>query len=91
VGIEEGDLLLLEPVTLDEAPDGSLLAVRQGPGRPTFRRLARNGRGVYLQSLAVGARPELVEEPGRLSLVGRVAGLYRRLEGPDASVSLTAH
>jgi repressor LexA len=90
VGIEEGDLLLVEPASLEEIPDGSLVAVRVG-GRPAFQRLARNGRGVYLQPLAVGARAEPVEEPGRLQILGRVAGLFRRLGGVDTSVSLTAH
>ncbi len=90
VGIEEGDLLLVEPASLDEVADGSVIAVRL-EGRPAFRRLSRNGRGVSLQSLVVGAPVEAVEEPGRLQILGRVAGLFRRLEGVDTAVSLTAH
>lgn len=90
VGIEEGDLLLVEPASLDEVPDGAVVALRL-EGRPVFRRLERNGRGVKLQSLAVGARAEPVDEPGRLQILGRVAGLFRRLEGVDTAVSLTAH
>lgn len=91
VGIAEGDLLLVEPASVDEVPDGALVAVRTAGSRPSFQRLARNGRGVYLQPLAPGARPTLVEDPARVNLVGRVAGLFRRMDGPDPSVSLTAH
>lgn len=91
VGIHEGDLLLIEPVAVDEVPDGSLVAVRMGDPKPSFHKLSRNGRGVHLQPLQAGSSPVAVEEPGRLDLVGRVAGLYRRLEGPDPAVSLTAH
>lgn len=90
VGIEPGDLLLVEPASLDEIGDGSLVAVRL-EGRPGFRRLSRNGRGVYLQPLAVGALAEPVDDPGRLPILGRVAGLFRRLGGVDTSASLTAH
>ena len=91
VGVHDGDHLLVEPASIDEVPDGSMIVARLGGARPSFQRLSRNGRGVYLQALAVGAAPALVEEPGRLDIVGRVAGLFRRMDGPDAIGSLTAH
>lgn len=90
VGIEDGDLMLVEPASLDEVPDGSVIAVRLAGG-PVFRRLGRNGRGISLAPLAVGSRAEPIDEPGRLQILGRVAGLFRRLEGVDTAVSLTAH
>jgi repressor LexA len=91
VGILEGDLLLVEPAAVDEVPDGALVAVRANGSPTSFQRLSRNGRGIYLQPLVVGAAATLIEEPGRLQLVGRVAGLIRRMDAPDSSASLTAH
>jgi repressor LexA len=91
LGFRDGDLLLLEPAVVEEVPDGSLVAVRTGNTRPTFQRFARNGRGVYLQPLTVGSAAVLEEEPARVQIVGRVAGLIRRIDGPEATVSLTAH
>jgi SOS-response transcriptional repressor LexA len=91
LGIDDGDLLLVEPAAFDEVPHGSLVALRRATGRAAFQRFARNGRGVYLQALTPDAEPELVDEPGRVQLLGRVAGLFRRFGGSGASVSLTAH
>jgi repressor LexA len=91
LGIDDGDLLLVEPAAFDELPHGSLVALRRATGRAAFQRFARNGRGVYLQALTPDAEPVLVDEPGRVQLLGRVAGLFRRFGGSGASVSLTAH
>lgn len=91
LGVGEGDYVLVEPAELDQVADGSVVAVRPGGGAAGFHRLTRNGHGVYLQSLRGAASPELVEDPSRLQLVGRVGGIFRRMDHPSAASSLTAH
>jgi len=91
LGVQEGDYVLVEPAELDEITDGSVVAARPGGGAPSFHRLTRNGRGVYLQSLRGAAQPELVEDPAGVQLVGRVGGIFRRMDHPAATPSLTAH
>jgi SOS-response transcriptional repressor LexA len=90
LGVLEGDLLLVEPITIDELEEGAVIAARLPEG-PRFRRFSRNGTGYFLQSLRPGQEPVLVEDPTRLRLVGRIAGLYRRLDGVGTMVSLKAH
>ncbi|MBW3534106.1 MAG: hypothetical protein KY453_02640 [Gemmatimonadetes bacterium] len=90
LGIEDGDLLLVEPAALDECEDGAVVLVRRGPAA-SFHRIGRNGRGVTLQALRPGEAATVVEEPGTLPLVGKVSALFRRMDGRTAAVSLTAH
>lgn len=90
IGIEDGDYLLVEPVTVDELEEGSVILARLGEG-PGFRRFSRNGRGIILESLRPGEDPERVDDPARLRLMGRLTALYRRMDGTGATVSLTAH
>lgn len=91
LGVLDGDYVLIEPVEMDEVDDGAVVAARPGGGAPGFHRVTRNGRGVYVQSLRGGATPELVEDPSTLGLVGRVGAIFRRMEQPGGSPSLTAH
>lgn len=91
IGVMEGDWVLLEPAGLHEVPDGGVVAVELGGGPAAFRRVSRNGRGVYLQGLRAGDKPALVEGSGQARILGRVAGFIRRFEGPAVPVSLTAH
>lgn len=89
LGASEGDYVLVEPASIDQVEDGAVLVVRDGEGS-AYRRLTRNGRGVYLHDLRAGRDPLFVEEPGELELVGRVSALIHRLDG-RSGVSLTAH
>lgn len=90
IGVEEGDYLLVEPVTVDELDEGAVVVVRLAEG-PVFRRYSRNGQGVFLQSLGPDEEPVQVEDPAEMRLVGRLTALYRRMDGAGATVSLTAH
>ena len=90
-GVQEGDYVLIEPAGLDETLDGSVVAARPGGGAAGFHRLTRNGHGIYLQALRGGGTPELVEDPSKLELVGRVGGIFRRMDQSSAPPSLTAH
>jgi repressor LexA len=91
VGVHEGDLVLVEPSTPSEVPDGGVVVVRLEGGVAVFRRLSRNGTGVHLSELRAGATPLHVEEPGRLDMVGRVAGFFRGFDGTATTVNLTTH
>jgi len=90
MGGQEGDYLLLEPVTLDDVQDGGIVAARPGGGAPAYFRVRRNGTGVELQGLAGGAATR-VEDAGSLPLLGRVIAFYRRMDGPSVTHGLTAH
>ena len=90
LGVSEGDYLLVEPTSLDQVEDGAVLVVRDGEGS-TYRRVSRNGRGVYLQDLRSGHDALLVEDAGTIDLVGRVSALIHRMDGRGTSVSLTTH
>jgi repressor LexA len=89
LGVSEGDYLLVEPTSIDQVEDGAVLVVRDGES-PVYRRVTRNGRGIYLHDLRTGRDPLLVEDPAQLDLMGRVSALIHRMDG-RASVSLTAH
>ena len=91
MGVSEGDFLLVEPSPIDEIPENSIVVARMAGG-PRYRRLSRNGRGIFLNSLRNDEDPVLVE-PSKLFVVGRVAALYRRMDDPEDTtpVSLTTH
>jgi repressor LexA len=89
LGVSEGDYLLVEPTSIDQVEDGAVLVVRDGEGS-VYRRLTRNGRGVYLHDLRAGRDPLLVDDPAQVELVGRVSALIHRMDG-RTSMSLTAH
>lgn len=89
LGVEEGDLLLVSPVSVEDVEDGNVVVVELGDGS-AFHRFSRNGRGVYLEALRPGGGTTLVEEADRLRLIGRVTGFYRRMEEVPA-VTLTQH
>jgi repressor LexA len=89
LGASEGDWVVVEPTSIDQVEDGAVLVVRDGEGS-VYRRLVRNGRGVYLHDLRAGRDPLYVEEPANLDLVGRVSALIHRMDGRPG-VSFTAH
>ncbi len=91
LGVQDGDYLLVEPVSVDEIADQAIIVARPGGGAPGYHRFTRNGSGIYLQSLR-GGTPVLVEEVARLNLIGRVSAIFRRMDGPaGAATNLTAH
>ena len=89
LGATEGDYVLVEPTSIDQVEDGAVLVVRDGDAS-SYRRLTRNGRGIYLHDLRAGKDPLFVEEPASVELVGRVSALIHRMDGRPL-VSFTAH
>lgn len=90
LGVHEGDYVLIEPRTLDDTEDGSIVAARIGDGA-WFHRLTRNGSGVRLESLKPGGETTVVQDPERLHVVGRVVAFYRRLDESAGGLNLTQH
>ncbi len=89
LGVEEGDLVLVSPVTVQEAEDGVVVLARTG-GPTVFHRVRKNGRGLVLESLGPAVERVLIEDPEQVVLLGRVAGFYRKMD--EAGVpALTRH
>ncbi|HIF08268.1 MAG TPA: repressor LexA [Gemmatimonadetes bacterium] len=88
--ISAGDYLLVEPASVDELVEGTIVVARI-EGGPSFYQFSRNGRGVYLTPAKGDAAAPVVEDPDRLHLIGRVVALYRRLDDASILVSTTAH
>lgn len=89
LGVEEGDLLLVSPIALEDVEDGTIVVAEVG-GDSAFHRFSRNGRGVHLEALQPGGGSTVVEDTESLHLIGRVTGFYRRMEEVDA-ITLTQH
>ena len=89
LGVNEGDFVLVTPAGLDDVENGSIVVARVGAGS-LFHRLKRNGKGLHLEALRPGGDTTVVEDAGDLRLIGRVTGLYRRLDDA-AALNLTPH
>ena len=88
LGVAEGDFVLISPVALDDIEDGSIVVARVGAGT-LFHRFSKNGKGLHLEALRPGGDTTVVEDPAHLRLLGRVSGLYRRIDA--AALNLTQH
>ena len=89
LGVAEGDFILVSPTTVDKVDEGAIVVARVGTDS-AYHRFSRNGKGVSLQSLKPGSEAVLIEDPKRLSLLGRVTAFFRRMDDA-ASVNLTQH
>lgn len=91
LGVDAGDLLLVEPAGVKELRHGDLAVVRLNAQPELFRVRTAGGR-MSLRSGAPDAEPVVVEAPDRLDVAGRVTALYRRLDdAPVATTPPTAH
>jgi repressor LexA len=90
LGVEVGDLLLVEPANAEGLRDGDLAVVQVGE-RPDLVRVQRSGRQMGLRAAGARAEVVMVEDPSRLQVSGRVAGLHRRFDETPLPVSPTAH
>jgi len=90
LGCLEGDYVLLEPAAVGDLVDGAVVAARV-EGRPSYYRFARSGHSVLLHPLGGQGEATLVEDPESLALLGRITGMYRRMDHLPVSVTGTAH
>ena len=88
--ISEGDYLLVEPASVDDLDEGSVVVARL-KGGPSFYQFSRNGGAVHLTPAEGDEPPTAIEEPEKLHLIGRVVALYRRFDDASILVSTTAH
>ena len=90
VGVEKGDLLLVEPTSSSRLQEGDLVVVRTEPG-PRLFRYRPNGRKHQFLPARSSDAPLSVGSPEELDLAGRVTGLYRSFEETAVPVSSTTH
>ncbi|HUG42183.1 MAG TPA: transcriptional repressor LexA [Longimicrobiales bacterium] len=83
-GIRDGDLLLVEPVPVDELADGDLVVARIS-GDTRVRRFERRGGGRIVLD-APGTSPTVMTAAA-LEILGRIAAVIRRLR-TDAPAGL---
>jgi repressor LexA len=81
-GMREGDLVLVEPVTVAEIEEGDLVVMRSAGGA-TVRRAVRNGQKLMLDPGAEELQPTKIS--------GRATSVVRRLRAPRAVATATAN
>jgi repressor LexA len=90
LGCMEGDYILLQPASMADLSDGAIVAAKLG-GEASYFRFSRNGSSVRLHPLKVKELPIEVADSGGPVLLGRVTGMYRRMDHLPASVTSIAH
>ena len=90
LGCVEGDYILLEPANLSELSDGAIVAAKIVE-RAAYYRFSRNGRAVQFHSLTGRGTPTEVDDSSSLVLLGRITGMYRRMDHLPAAVTAIAH
>jgi len=90
LGCVDGDYVLMEPVAPGEVGEGAIVAAKVAE-RSAYYRFNRNGQTVVLSPLVGKANPTLVEEPEKLALLGKITGIFRRMDHLPASVTAVAH
>ena len=77
MGIFDGDMVLVEPVLEADVLEGDIVAARLD-GEATVKRYFRRGGQVVLEPANSDYAPILVREYDDFTVLGRVAGLFRR-------------
>jgi repressor LexA len=76
-GIEDGDLVVVEPADTDDVRNGEIVAARIDGEAAIKRYFARDGK-VVLEPANPAYDPIVVGEHEDFSVLGRVSGLFRR-------------
>jgi len=90
LGCVEGDYILLEPSNVSELPEGVIVAAKV-EGQAGYYRFARNDKGVRLHPLTGRGTVTEVDGTASIVLLGKVTGMYRRMEHLPAAVTAIAH
>jgi len=85
-GILDGDLVLVEPALSVDVEQGEIVAARLG-GEAVVKKFFPRDDDIVLESATPDYAPILVRDYDDFSLLGRVAGVFRRLprETPDGA------
>ncbi len=89
-GIEDGDLVVVEPADTDDVRNGEIVAARIDGEAAIKRYFARDGK-VVLEPANPAYDPIVVTEHEDFSVLGRVAGLFRRFAREAAAQGKAAH
>jgi repressor LexA len=81
-GVLDGDLALVEPAQEGELGSGEIVAARLG-GEATVKRYFRRDEDVVLEPANPDYAPILVREYDDFTVLGRVAGLFRRIKAKE--------
>jgi repressor LexA len=90
LGCQEGDYILLESSNVAELPDGVIVAAKV-EGRAGYYRFSRNGQRIQLHSLTGRGPATEVDSSTSLVLLGKITGMYRRMDHLPAAVTAIAH
>ena len=90
LGVEDGDLVLVEPARAADVADGGTVALKNGM-TIGFYRLVRVDGNVEFYSTRVGRDSAPLPDSDAIDIVGQVTAMIRRLDGALPSVSVTAH
>ncbi len=90
LGVEDGDLVLIEPCRSDKVPSGGTVALKVDTTVGFFRLVRTNGKLEFYSS-RVGHDATPLADSESVDVVGQVTALIRRLDGAPPSVSVTAH
>jgi len=90
LGCKEGDYILLEPSGVSELQEGVIVAAKV-EGRAGYFRFARNDKGVQLHPLTGRGPVTTVDGSISMVLLGKVTGMYRRMDHLPAAVTAIAH
>lgn len=83
IGILDGDLALVEPIEETEVRNGEIVAARLA-GEATVKLYFRRDEQIVLEPANTDYAPVLVREYDDFTLLGRVAGLFRRFTAEQA-------
>jgi repressor LexA len=90
LGCVEGDYVLMQPVSVSDLADGTIVAAKI-EGQAGYYRFARNGQSISLHSLTGRGPATEVEDSSSMLLLGRITGMYRRMDHLPAAVTAIAH
>ncbi|HEX5725107.1 MAG TPA: transcriptional repressor LexA [Longimicrobiaceae bacterium] len=89
MGILDGDLVLVEPAEVDDVRNGEIVAARLD-GEATVKRYFADDGKVVLEPANPAYAPILVQEQEDFTILGRVAGLFRRFTREQTEAIETA-
>jgi repressor LexA len=85
-GIDDGDLVIVEPVADDEVRNGEIVAARIDCEAAIKRYFAKDGK-VILEPANTDYPPILVHEHEDFTVLGRVTGLFRKFAREQLAVA----